>query len=79
MIGAKPQSTWKDVSSIIYYNNEYIGGEIVFPKQDILLTPNPGSVLIFSSYEPYQHEVKPVISGCRYITPSFWNILPTNL
>jgi len=79
LIGAEPQSTWKDVSSIVYYNNEYSGGEIVFPKQDIILTPDPGSVLIFSSYEPYQHEVKPVISGYRYITPSFWNILPTNL
>ncbi len=79
MIGAKPQSTWKDISSVIYYNDNYTGGEIVFPKQDIILTPDPGSVLIFSSYEPYQHEVKPVISGYRYITPSFWNILPTNL
>lgn len=65
----------RSVSSIIYYNNNYDGGEIYFNKQGFKIKPDPGSILIFSSYQPYEHEVLPVIFGPRYITPSFWTLL----
>ena len=64
----------RSISSIIYYNDDYTGGEIYFNKQGFKIKPDPGSILIFSSYQPYEHEVLPVTSGSRYITPSFWSL-----
>jgi Rps23 Pro-64 3,4-dihydroxylase Tpa1-like proline 4-hydroxylase len=64
----------RSISSIIYYNDDYDGGQIYFNKQGFKIKPDPGSILIFSSYQPFEHEVLPVISGARYITPSFWSL-----
>lgn len=59
------------MSGVIYLN-ESDGGELHFPKQNILLKPQAGSIIIFPSVEPFFHESMPVKSGWKYIAPVFW-------
>ena len=64
----------RDISSTIYYNDDYIGGEIYFLNQDLKIKPKAGSLIIFPSNENYPHEVLPVESGIRYSSTNFWSI-----
>jgi len=57
-------------SLVAYINDDYEGGEIHFPDQNITIKPKAGSLIIFPSQLPYIHEVKPIISGTRYMSPA---------
>ena len=57
-------------SLVSYINDDYIGGEIHFKNQNVTLKPKAGSVIMFPSQEPFIHEVKPIISGTRYMSPA---------
>lgn len=59
------------VSIVVYLNDNYEGGNIVFPNQNLDIKPEAGSMIIFPSYEPYVHDPKPVISGYKYMSPVF--------
>jgi Rps23 Pro-64 3,4-dihydroxylase Tpa1-like proline 4-hydroxylase len=64
--------SWRDVSNILYYNDDYTGGEIFFSQYDLQFKPKAGSVLIFPAGGNYAHGVNPVTSGDRYVTTTFW-------
>jgi Rps23 Pro-64 3,4-dihydroxylase Tpa1-like proline 4-hydroxylase len=55
------------VSTVLYLNDEYTGGELFFPEIDggYLYTPQKYECVSFPT--PYPHGVNPVISGKRYI------------
>ena len=57
-------------SLVAYVNDDYEGGEISFPNHNITIKPKAGSVIMFPSQEPYIHEVKPITSGTRYMSPA---------
>ena len=59
------------ISIVIYLNDDYEGGEIKFPNQNISIKPEAGSMVIFPSYEPYVHDPQPTISGDKYMSPVF--------
>lgn len=50
---------------VIYFNN-FKGGEIYYPTQDIVYAPKPGDLVIHSSSPLCLHGVKPVLSEKRY-------------
>lgn len=57
---------------IIYINDDYADGELVFPEMGIELKPAAKSAVIFPSGERYLHGVKPPGNGpLRYVLPSF--------
>jgi len=61
-----------DISSVIYLNNEYTGGEIVFPNIDFIYSPKMGDIVFFESKgEKTYHGVNMVTSGKRYVLPIF--------
>lgn len=60
------------LSGVIYLNNNYEGGEISFPNQNLKIKPEPGSLIIFPSIEPYVHHPQRIISGNKYMIPLFW-------
>ena len=63
------------LTTVIYLNDGYEGGEIYFPEFDFLYKPKAGDALIFPSYtkeHKYIHEVKQIKSGTRYTIP-FWH------
>lgn len=57
-------------SLVAYINDDYEGGEISFPNHNVTIKPKAGSLIMFPSQEPYIHEVKPIISGTRYMSPA---------
>lgn len=66
-----------NLSSVYYFNDNYVGGEICFQKQkesDTYLTYKPikNSLIIFDS-ELY-HYTKPIISGSKFSLTSFYTL-----
>jgi hypothetical protein len=58
--------------SLVYYiNDNYTGGEIVFPRFDIKYKPNANELLLFPSTYVYNHSVLPVLEGTRYSVASW--------
>ncbi len=58
--------------SIVYYiNDDYTGGEVIFPRFDIKYKPVANELLIFPSNYVYNHSVVPVIEGVRYSVVSW--------
>lgn len=59
------ESEW---SAIIYLNEcgtDYEGGEIHFPKQELVIAPKAGMIVFFVGSLEYPHEVYEVTSGFR--------------
>lgn len=61
----------KLLSMIFYLNDDYEGGELVFPRQGIEYKPVAGDAIVFPSGFPYPHAVKPVTKGRRYAVIAF--------
>lgn len=59
------------VSTVYYLNDNYIGGEINFPRFNISLKPKANQMLMFPSTYVYNHSVSPVIQGERYAVVSW--------
>jgi predicted 2-oxoglutarate/Fe(II)-dependent dioxygenase YbiX len=60
------------ISSVLYLNDDYEGGELYFKEQNITLKPSKGSVIVFPSIEPYYHESIEITEGIKYICLGFW-------
>jgi len=63
-----------DINSLFYYNDDFIGGELYYPKFDLEIKPKPGLAVAHPGDIYYLHGVKKIISGERYTTPSFYTI-----
>lgn len=63
----------RTISTILYLNDDYNGGELYFPYPDILIKPSAGSLIIFPSNFIYAHEVKSIKSGIRYSFPNWFH------
>ena len=63
---------WRNFGCVYYMNDDYEGGEIYFPNQDITLKPKPNTLVFFPGTLEYLHGVNPVTSGVRYTLTSFW-------
>jgi hypothetical protein len=57
------------LTSVLYFNDEFEGGEIYFPEFDFSYKPKMGSAIFFPSFtkeSPYEHGVTEITSGRRY-------------
>lgn len=70
------------LSSVIYLNDDYEGGEIEFIHSGVKIKPEAGSIIFFPSNFLYVHEVYPITSGFRYSMPHWYhnvkNLTPSN-
>lgn len=55
------------LSVLLYLNDDFEGGELVFPRQGVTLKPEPGTVVVFPSCGAYPHEAKAVTKGNKYV------------
>jgi predicted 2-oxoglutarate/Fe(II)-dependent dioxygenase YbiX len=60
------KSTDRDLSIIFYLNNDFEGGDFVFPELKVRVRPEPGMMVCFPSNHHYSHGVEPVTKGKRY-------------
>jgi predicted 2-oxoglutarate/Fe(II)-dependent dioxygenase YbiX len=65
-------SQMRKISTTLYLNDDYLGGELFFDKIDFLYKPKMGDLIIFPSSFPFSHEAKPVTSGTKYCVIKFW-------
>jgi hypothetical protein len=63
-----------DLSSLFYLNEDYEGGELYFPLQDVKFKPKKGAAYFFPGDKNYIHGVTEIKSGIRYTCPFFWEI-----
>jgi hypothetical protein len=61
-----------DIATLIYINNDYLGGDIYFPEYDISHKPEPGDLLTFPDNPDFIHGVKSISEGIRYTTPRWF-------
>jgi len=54
------------VSAVAYLNNNYDGGELIFPRFNLSIKPEPGDLVVFPSTFIYEHSSEPIISGDKY-------------
>lgn len=56
----------RDLSIIIFLNDNFEGGDLVFPELKIRIKPEPGMLVCFPSNHHYVHSVESVTKGKRY-------------
>ena len=54
------------IASVYYINDDYTGGEIVFPNHNLKIKPKANSLIIFPGNENYLHEVLEIVDKDRY-------------
>lgn len=60
------KSVDRDLSMVFFLNDDYEGGEFVFPELKVRIRPEPGMLVCFPSNRFYKHGVEPVTKGQRY-------------
>lgn len=73
------KSTDRDLSTVFYLNDDFEGGDFVFPELRVRIKPEPGMLIAFPSSWQYVHGVEPVTKGIRYAIVNWLTIqgLPT--
>jgi len=56
----------REVSCIMYLNDDYQGGELEFTKFDLKIKPKKNSILLFPSNYAYEHIAHKVINGNKF-------------
>ena len=64
--GSPNATSHRTYSSILYLNDDYIGGETYFPGFGVRIKPQAGSLLLFGAGYEWVHGVTMVTSGMRY-------------
>lgn len=73
-VGKPNDFPWYDIATIIYLNDDYEGGELYFPLQNIQFKPKRGAAYFFPGDRNYIHGITTIESGIRYTCPFFWTI-----
>ena len=60
-------------AAFLYLNDDFEGGMLQFPDQDISLQPKVGMLAAFDGGFNNMHEVTLITSGVRYTIGSFWD------
>lgn len=63
----------RDISILLYLNDDYEGGELEFTQLQLTIKPKKGMLIAFPSYEEFEHKVHPITKGTRYNIVSWIN------
>jgi hypothetical protein len=66
----------RDYTGLVYLNDNFTGGELVFPDRDVVIIPKPGLFIGFPSNHKFVHAVPKVRSGKRYSLPIWFTLKP---
>lgn len=59
--------------TVVYYpNDDYTGGEIEFPRFNVLIKPTKDQALVFPANFIHEHVIYPTQSGTRYLVGAFF-------
>lgn len=57
----------RNFAILLYLNDEFSGGDLLFPIQKINITPEEGLLVIFPTSFMYPHTTTPCFGGDRYV------------
>lgn len=62
-------ATWgqRQLSAILYLNDDYEGGATLFPRQGLEVKPEAGSIALFPPFWTHPHEGSPPKTGTKYV------------
>lgn len=63
---------YRQFASVIYLNDNFLGGETFFPNQDFVQKPKAGTLVVFPCTKEYLHGVTNITEGVRYTCPSWY-------
>lgn len=67
------------VAVVAFCNDDFEGGELIFPRQKVTIKPEAGMVVMFPATFTHPHEVAKVTRGTRYsLVTWFGHFLPTS-
>jgi hypothetical protein len=72
--GTENEFPWYDIGTVFYLNDDYVGGELYFPKQNIIFKTKSRGAYFFPGDMNYIHGVNQVKEGTRYTCPFFWTV-----
>jgi predicted 2-oxoglutarate/Fe(II)-dependent dioxygenase YbiX len=61
----------RDLSLLVYLNDDFTGGGLTFTKFNFHYRPRAGDLLLFPSDNRYEHQAEKVDSGIRYVIASW--------
>jgi Rps23 Pro-64 3,4-dihydroxylase Tpa1-like proline 4-hydroxylase len=61
----------RKVSVLLYLNDDYSGGEIIFTRFGMSIKPKKNTLILFPSSENFSHLAEPVKSGTKYVVVGF--------
>ena len=64
----------RDYTGLVYLNDNFTGGELVFPNRDVVIIPKPGLLVAFPSNHKFVHAVPKVLCGKRYSLPVWFTV-----
>ena len=67
------RTSHRRLSGLIYLNDKFVGGNLVFPRQNISIRPEPGMLVLFPSGFAYPHVAKPVKRGVRFVAVTWFS------
>ena len=62
------------ISAILYINDVEKGGETIFDKFDLTISPEAGKLVLFPANFAYTHQAMPPISGKKYAVITFFGM-----
>lgn len=54
------------ISAVVYLNDDYVGGELEFVRQNLKIKPEAGDIVLFPSNFVYEHASCEVFEGTKY-------------
>jgi hypothetical protein len=63
----------RQVSAVFYFNDNYEGGELIFPFLNVTIKAKAGELILFPSNYLFVHKANKVESGIKYSAISFMN------
>ena len=70
------QEGFRQLSALLYLNDNYTGGETYFPRQGLKFKATAGDLLLFPSNFCYPHESLPVVKGVKYAIVTWFMAYP---
>jgi hypothetical protein len=62
----------KHYSSLVYFNEDYVGGSLYMPQYDFEIQPEPGMLISFKGDSKHLHGVREIKEGVRHTLSVFW-------
>jgi len=62
----------REYGSIVYLNDDFLGGKTFYPQHDFIITPKQGMLAVHPADNNHMHGVSKVENKIRYTIASFW-------